>query len=118
MEKPNIEYSEYESVVELLKKSDKDTTYLDLMSKEDKTLDTINNVVKYYNDHDFSKNNFVNLSYIETMFRFVDVWNNIIAELYKVRCIMDILPIFTKNDRLIYIGILFVAISLFMFFII
>jgi cell fate regulator YaaT (PSP1 superfamily) len=48
-----LEYTEYQSVVDLINKADQDNVYQELIGKETKTLDTINRVVKYYNDNDY-----------------------------------------------------------------
>jgi hypothetical protein len=111
-------YSDYESVVELLKKSDNDNAYQDLMSKEQKTLETINKVSKSYSDKEFAKKQFVNMSYADSILKFADAWGDIIEDFKKLKNITDVTTIFLKDDRLIFIGIFFVIISIFIFFVI
>jgi hypothetical protein len=110
-----LEYTEYKSVVELINQSDQDKVYQELMGKETKTLDTINKVIKYYNDNDYKNKEFVNMSFWELVIRFGDIWGEMYNDLLKNK---NILEIFMKNDRPIYIGILLIIISIFILFIV
>ena len=47
MKKP-IVYSEYKDILDIANRINVEDSYQDLMKKEDKVLDTVNNVVKYY----------------------------------------------------------------------
>jgi SNF2 family DNA or RNA helicase len=116
MSKPNIEYSDYESIIDILKNSTQDDVYQDLMGKEDKTLDTINNVIKYYKDVDYKKKQFINMSFSEIVIRFSEIYFEIFTDLSEKK--LSILSILMKNDRPMYIGILLIIISFLMFFII
>ena len=113
-----MEYSDYDSVVNLLQKSDNGNAYQDLMIKEKDTLDKANNVIKYYNDRDYEKKQFINMSFYDTLMKTMDVFNDITSDIIKVQSITDFKDVMTKKDRLIYIGVLIVILSLFIFFII
>lgn len=118
MPEPNIQYSEYKSVVELLNKSNQDTVYQDLMKKEDKTLDTINKVIKYYKDNDYKNKEFINISFWEAVMRFGDVWTELYTDLSNTKNYdMSIIRIIMKDDRPIYVGITIIIIALIMLFI-
>ena len=47
-----LEYSEYKSLMDILDRSNTENSYQDLMKKEEKVLDTVNNVIKHYKDTD------------------------------------------------------------------
>jgi hypothetical protein len=111
-----LEYTEYQSVVDLINKADQDNVYQELIGKETKTLDTINRVVKYYNDNDYKKKEFVNMSFYELVIRFGDIWGEIYSDFISMKS-TNILNIFMKNDRPIYIGFLLIIISFFILFI-
>ena len=117
------DYSEYTSVLALLQKEDKTDVYADLMRKEKKTLDAINNVASHYNDKEIQKMELPNMSYIDTMFQFVNTWSNIGNEIMSINKTegidtKKILDIFTKEDRLIYVGMLCILMAIFIFFIV
>ena len=109
-----IEYAEYKDVVDILNKSDPDQAYQDLVKKEDKVLDTVNNVVKYYTDKSFAKGDFTQQSVLDVVANFFTVWGLILKELSENK---DPAKIFTKDDRLIYIGIMVLVVAFILFFI-
>lgn len=131
MPEPKLEYTEYESVLNLLNESSggpsygmQDNVYQELMKKEDKTLDTINNVIKYYKDNDYKNKEFVTMSFWEALIRFYDVWYEIWNDISNtaikgnVNDTFSLGSIIMKSDRPIYIGILIIIISIFMWFVI
>jgi hypothetical protein len=119
MPEPKIQYSEYQSVVDLLNKSDQDSVYQDLMKKEDKTLDTINKVIKYYKDNDYKNKQFINMNFWEVILRFGDIWTEIYNDVSNTKKYdISLLSIFLKEDRPIYIGVVLIVISIFIMFII
>ncbi len=114
-----IEYSEYKSLVDILEKSDNhENTYQEVMKKETNVLDTINNVVNYYKDIDIKEKQFVNMNISYVVYRFFNVWGDIFKELVNTDVNkLNLLEVFTKDDRLIYIGVLFIMISIFLYYI-
>ncbi len=114
-----IEYSEYKSLVDILEKSENhENTYQEVMTKEPKVLDTINNVVNYYRDVDIKEKQFVNMNISYIVYRFFNVWSEIFKELVNTDPKkLDFLEIFTKDDRLIYIGVMLILISVFMYYV-
>lgn len=111
-----IEYSEYNSLVDILDKSE-DDNYTKLISKEKDVLNTINDVVKYYRDKDTKEYQFVNKPLIEIYLSFFNTFLDIFNDFINMDKNTNIINIFTKNDRMIYIGILIIVISLFLFYI-
>lgn len=112
-----LNYSEYKSLIDLINNDDMTNKYENLMKKENKVLDTINHVVKNIRSKDEKNKQLINMSLYQ-------IYNNmfleipkIIDELYKFNNLNDIINILTKNNRLIYLGILLVIISIFLFFI-
>jgi hypothetical protein len=114
-----IEYSEYKSLVDILKESNQDNTYQDVMKKEEKVLDTINSVVKYYKDTDVKEQQFVNQPMQYVLFRFGNVWLDIYNDIInqRVDTLQKMFRIFTKDDRLVYIGLMCIVISVLLYFV-
>lgn len=110
-------YSDYQSVLELLKKDDTNV-YQDIMKKEKQSLDTMNNAIKAFNDAEYAKKQFVHMSYVETVLKFADTLSDIIKDIQKTKNINEIGVIFLKGDRLIFIGLFLVIMSVFIFFVI
>ncbi len=109
-----IDYSEYKEVLDVLKRDDVENSYQDLMQHETKTLDTVNNVIKYYRDVELADGQLINQSIHTIFMRYFEVWNQILEDLVAVRNPKDLFTTFTKGDRLIFIGITFIIISLFL----
>lgn len=112
-----IEYSEYKEVLDVLKRDDVESSYEDLMKHETKTLDTVNNVIKYYRDAKLEDSQLINQSVHTIFMRFFDVWNEILEDLMKVKTPSDFTNAFFKGDRIIFIGVTLVLIALFLIFI-
>lgn len=112
-----IEYSEYKEVLDVLKRDDVENSYQDLMKHETKTLETVNNVVKYYRDIELADGQLINQSVHTVFMRFFEVWNQILEDLMKVKSLTDFVAIFTKEDRLIFVGITLILFSTFLIFI-
>ena len=112
-----LDYSEYKALVDILDKSEVDDTYKELMKKEDKVLDTVNAVVNHYREKRSDKKQFINMSIYEMYnLLFLEI-PLMMMEMYKVKDINDIIEVLTKNSRLVYIGIILVILSIFLFFI-
>lgn len=114
-----IEYSEYKSLVDILEKSDNhENTYQEVMNKETNVLKTINNVVNYYRDVDIKERQFVNMNISYVVYRFFNIWGDIFKELVNTDPKkLSLLDVFTKDDRLIYIGVMLILISIFLYYI-
>jgi hypothetical protein len=112
-----IDYSEYKEVLDVLKRDDVESSYEDLMKHETKTLDTVNNVIKYYRDAKLEDSQLVNQSLHTIFMRFFDVWNDILEDLINVKRPSDFTNAFIKGDRIIFIGVTLVLIALFLIFI-
>lgn len=114
-----IEYSEYKSLVDILAKSENhENTYQEVMNKETNVLDTVNNVVNYYKDIDIKEKQFVNMNISYVVYRFFNVWGELFKDLVNGDMKnVNLMDIFTKDDRLIYIGAMLVLISVFLYYI-
>lgn len=108
---------EYSQLQRLLKSSNPTEIYSELMGKEEHVLDTINRVVNQSNEKEIKGTEFLNLSLLEITQKLF--WNMQLTlhELYEVRTFQDLKKVFLKDDRKIYIGIVLVLISMFLFFI-
>lgn len=116
MSLPSLEYSEFESVVNLLNQSNSDNVYQVLMQKEDKTLDTINNVIKYYTNNNIEKQLFINYSIQDIVAKFSETWKDVVNELKKVKDVYEVYNIIMRKDRIVYVGLLFIMLGIFLFF--
>jgi hypothetical protein len=109
-----IEYSEYSSLIDILEKSD-ETTYEEVMKKEKNVLSTIDHVVNHIKDNDIKTDQFINLSISHVIEKLLLLIPLIIKELSAIKSFEDLIKIITKEDRVIYIGIFFIIIALFIF---
>lgn len=115
MKKP-IVYGEYKEILDVVNRSNVEDSYQDLMQKEEKVLDTVNNVIKYYRDDDIQNGEFINQGISTIITRYFDVWKEILDDFTsnKQKSFMNII---SKDDRPIYIGITLIIMALFLFFI-
>jgi hypothetical protein len=114
-----IEYGEYKSLLDIIESENQDNTYEELMKKEKYTLDTVNKVVKYYQDHDIKNKTFANMSFYEIIIRTSEVWTDIFNDIINWKSTKkNALEVVQKEDRLLYIGIFLIFVSLFIFFIV
>lgn len=115
-----IIYSEYKSLIDILSESSTNenaNTYQDLMQKESNVLSTVNQVVKNIQDKKIKSNQFVEMNINDIVQKFFLIWPDILLEIYQIKNPKDILDIITKDDRVIYLGIMMIIIGCFMFFI-
>jgi hypothetical protein len=115
MKKPMV-YGEFKEVMNILERTNVEDNYQDLIKKEEKVLDTLNNVVKYYRDEDIKDGEFINQGIGAIIARFMDVWKDIINE-YTSEYNKSYIDIISQGDRLIYIGITMIIVALFLFLI-
>lgn len=111
-----LEYSEYKDLIDILQVSNHENTYQELMKKEEKTLDTVNNVVRQFRDKKVEETQFVNMPVAFVVNRFFNVWIEIWNEVLVAKTPKQILAILSKDDRLIYIGVTLIILSIMFFF--
>lgn len=109
---------EYKDLMNLLNKADPKDVYEELIKKEDNVLNTINRVVNHSNEKEIKMQEFTNMSLDDIIHKLF--WNLrlITNELYSIKTVQDLGKSLLKDDRKIYIGIMMLLISLFLFFII
>ena len=108
-----LEYSEYKTLIDTLEQSNQDSTYQEVMSKESKTLDTINRAIKVFKDEEVKHTMFVNKPIAEIVLKFLDTWIAIIKEITEKGYSMNnIVNIFNTKDRLVYVGISLIVLSI------
>ena len=91
--------------------------YCNVWKKETKVLDTINNVVKNYNDRTIRKDVFVERSLSENISRFWLDMNLMTKEIFDLKDIKQIPKILTKGERVIYIGLSVIMLAIILFFV-
>lgn len=107
-----IQYAEYKELVDILERSNPEHSYEDLMKKEEKVLDTVNNVVKYYTDFDSMNKEFINQRLSVIIHRFFSTWLDIIKDVLNKQ---DLKTTFTKDDRIFYVGMMLILLSVFLY---
>lgn len=110
-----IEYSEYKSFVDTLQRSNHDSTYSEVMSKENKVLDTMNQVIKHYRDETLNEKQFTNMPLAFVVYRFFNVWTEIYHDIVDRN--VNVTSAFTKDDRLVYIGIMCILLSIMLYYV-
>jgi hypothetical protein len=102
--------------MDILSRTDHDNTYSDLMSKETKVLDTVNAVVKHYQQTKPKNERFTSLTVADMANAFVTDMSKMFTELVDSSKSKnpDYMKIFTGGNRLIYLGILVLFISFIM----
>jgi hypothetical protein len=117
LNKKLLDYSEYTSLIESLEKSEVDDTYKDLMKKETSVLETVNNIVQHERTKVTKRRQFLHMSIHEiyTML-FLEI-PQITKELERARSVEDVMKVFFKGHRIIYIGLILVFVSIFLFFV-
>lgn len=96
-----------------------------LSIEEKKILSKLNSKANIQKQKELLNYNFYNLSLKQIFNNFLKTWNLIIMdimELYNTqnswkKILFDLLFIFTKDERLIYVGIMLIIVSFFMYFI-
>jgi tetrahydromethanopterin S-methyltransferase subunit A len=114
----NLEYSK---LLKLLnsKTDDPSTVYEELIKKEDRVLDVVNRVVNYSNEKQVKSEEFMNLSLNHIVARLFTVIKAIMSEIMLVRNFNQFMDVVTKeDDRKIYVGLIFIILAVFIFFIV
>ena len=112
-----LDFSNYESLLEVLKKSDPENTYKDLMAKEDKVLGSINAIVNEHKARRSNESQFLHMSLYQIYnVLFLEI-RAVMKELPKAKDLKDYVNIVMKGDRIIYIGVFFVILSVLLFFV-
>jgi tetrahydromethanopterin S-methyltransferase subunit A len=114
----NLEYSK---LLKLLnsKTDDPSTVYEELIKKEDRVLDVVNRVVNYSNEKQVKSEEFMNLSLNHIVARLFTVIKAIMSEIMLVRNFNQFMDVVTKeDDRKIYVGLFFIILAVFIFFIV
>jgi uncharacterized membrane protein YgcG len=111
------EYKEYDNLLELLNKSDKETVYEKLLGKEEKVLDTVNRIIDHSNAQELKQKEFLNTPIKDIIRNLFLRMSSIILELQKASTFQDVKAIISKHDRQIYIGLFLIIVSVFLFFI-
>jgi len=109
-----MDYNEFKN---LLDKSEPTNLYEELIQKEDRVLKTVNRVVDYSNRKDLESKEFINMSVGNATVGFLQTMVDIVQDLTKAKDAMQFVTVLYKGDRVVYIGILVVLISLFLFFV-
>lgn len=110
-----LDYAEYTSFLETLQKSDLENTYKDLISKEDKVLDTVNHVVNTLNERKIRDKSFTGMSLSEIYHLLFLELPQMVKDFENMKSLDDLPLILMKNNRPIYMGIIMVIMGIFLF---
>ena len=125
----NNSKNEYDDLKDLVTNPGQNDVYNDLINKEIRVLDTINNLINVEEKKKNKKKMISNLTLKEILINLLKVIVDIINDISSI--IMDplnknrdlitllkkIRKTFTKKDRLVYVGIFFIIISMLIYFI-
>lgn len=109
-----MDYNEFKK---LLDESEPTHLYEELIKKEDRVLKTVNRVVDYSNRKELESKEFVNMSVGNATLGFLHAMVDIVQDLTKAKDATQFAAALYKGDRIIYIGVLVVLTSLFLFFV-
>lgn len=110
-------FMDYKDFKTLLDKSNPDHLYEELMKKEERILQTVNRVVDYSNKKELEANEFINMPIKDATSNFMLGVISMINDLTKVKDGQHLIQVLMSTERVIYIGIILVIISMFLFFI-
>ena len=88
--------------------------YQTLMKKEDKVLDTINNMTEYKRTQELKDGGFINMSLYSIMRKTFKVITELMEALQQRKNSREVMREFLKQERLIYVGLFIVCISVFL----
>lgn len=112
-----VELNEYNDIIDILNRTNHETTYEDVMSKEIKVLDTLNHVVRHYKDDVIKRSEFVNRGIAENISLFWLDMNLFIKELMDIENVFDLIPLMVKGERVIYFGMILILFAFILFFV-
>lgn len=115
--KTETEFMDYKDFKNLLESAKPTHLYEELVQKEDRILQTVNRVVDYSNKKELESKEFLNMSVKDAAGGFMSSILSIFEELVKAQTYSDVVPVFMKTDRIIYIGILIVLASVVVYFV-
>lgn len=107
----------YNDILKLLENGElqgKDV-YTELMQKEKHVLDVSSRIATQEKEQTMFSTMFLNLSIYEIITRFAFTWQNIFTEIFIEKDYWSIPDILFKKDRKIYIGLMMLLISCFLF---
>jgi len=109
--------NDYNDMLQLLKSDDmsRKDVYSELMEKEENVLNTISRISSQERIKTIYENTFGQLTIRDVFARFAFTWQNIFNELIVERMFSQALDVLFMGDRKIYVGIMIVIISLFLF---
>lgn len=112
MAPPPLEYAEYKSLIDILEASSNENapTYEDLMKKEQNVLSTVNHVVNSVRDR--QADSFVDKTVEHVFEQFFLTFPVILRDIASSRSIVELIEAASKEDRLVYLGIGLVVLSL------
>lgn len=96
--------------------SQKSDVYQELMSKEERVLNSVDRVVNATQKLELEKQMFVHMSLSQVWHRTMQLVPAIIHDLTTLKRVTDVGRIFLHEDRKIYVGLIVVGIALIAFF--
>lgn len=107
---------EYNVINESLKENT-DDLYTELIKKEDNVLKAINKVTEHTKASHEREYMIYNMSIAKFIAMFANTWKNIYLEIIIQRRFKETISILLQKDRRVYIGVMMILISIFLFFI-
>jgi len=111
-----MEYMEYDKLMDVLNYAPTNGMYEELMKREDNVLQTVNRVVDHSNQRQLESHEVVNMSLMQNVKNFGNTMYKMFDELFKAKNYDDVVHVFRNSERVIYMGVMIVVMSLFLYF--
>jgi predicted RNase H-like HicB family nuclease len=115
-----LEYTEYKDLAQILSRSDVSNTYQDLMQKETQVLETVNAVVKNYEENNPSKPTVFQMSVVDLFSNCVREINATFRDVVGLQkmSLDSVIHVLVRGERMVYLGLLLVLISVALVFVV
>ena len=115
----DVPQKEYNTIRDLLKEGNRADAYDLLIRKEENVINMVNRLIDHDQKKDMFKTNLLNMTINDVFLNFAKTWKTIMNELIsgKFMTFHKLMYVFLHDDRKIYVGIMLILLSLFLFFI-
>lgn len=114
----DVVYKDYDNLVKLLESDAKrEDVYETIMNKEANVLQVMNRISNDKLKHDQNNQQLINMTIADFVMTFANTWRNIVNEFMFPQSYTQWREILFADDRKVYVGAMFVIISLVLFFV-
>ena len=102
----------YKTILESINSVNKEETYKNLISIESNVLNSINRIIEHEKNQELNDIPFYNQSIYEIVTKFVNVWKEILHDIFIKKEYIKTSNIFIMDDRKTYVGIAFILLGI------